>query len=314
MSSNHFDMLTADIRARLDRQEATGWYSINCPVCNETRTRTGGFLFTDTEIHYNCFRGKCDASCAFHNGEYVSKKFKNLMRVMGIQIPVNLLVAKKKGSLQSLIEDENPLYEKHSYNNIKLPDGVVFFDKAPKSLQVASREYFESRHCTTKDTVIGVDGQYKGLFGFAMFNGNQLVGINMIPKSGGYVSIFGGNSNILYMPNRKVYDPVIVVEGGIDAKCFPNAVATLGKRITPQQAYFLKGREVIMLPDRTGGNMYLSQFHKYGWKISIPMWEEKDLNEAVLRYGQLVVARRIIDTTITDPTEAKLKAGIWGMK
>lgn len=305
------DRLTSDIHVHLDRQENTGWYSIHCPACGETRTRTGGFLFSDDSVTYNCFRGKCDASCSFKAGEYVSKKFKALMKAMGISIPVELLVAKKKSSLQALIEDESHLYKKHGYKTIQLPEEFVPFDACRRqSYKDSIAAYFEKRCVSLQDVFIAEDGRYKGLAAIGMYMHEKLIGAHIVTDKG-YISHFEGNSHVLYIPEHTLSDPVIVVEGGMDAKCFPNTVATLSNKITPEQAFFLRGRNVIMLPDRKGGNRFIEQFSQYGWSMCIPPWEEKDLNAAVVKYGILTVAKMIQENTTKHLLEATARYKLW---
>lgn len=310
-----FDRLTSDIMSHLDRREGSGWWSIHCPVCKEQRTRTGGFSFEDDTIIYNCFRGKCDANCQLKHGEYVSKKFKNLMLCMGVSIPVELLVARKdKSKLAAALADDDHLYKKHSYKAIQPPDGFVRLEECPsRSLVSEATSIFESRACSTEDVFVAVDGKYKGLTGFGMYLGDKMIGFNIISKNK-YISHFGGNSNVLYTPSRSLYSsPIIVVEGGLDAKCFPNTVAVLGPKITPEQAYLLRGKDVIMLPDRKGNSKFIDQFSSYGWKICIPSWTENDLNEAVCSYGVLVVAKKIAESTTKDLLTAKMRYKLWAI-
>lgn len=308
-----FDRLSSDIQLHLDRQESTGWFSLNCPVCGEKRKRTGGFKFGDEMIVYNCFRGKCDANCRLENGGFVSRKFKELMLAMGVTIPIEILTAKRKSSLQLAIEggSTDPLYTEHSYSEFVLPDGVVPLEKAGASLRRDAISYFESRRCPTNDLFAATEGRYAGLFGFGMYQGRRLIGINMITDSSKYFSLFGGNAHVLYTPEHRLGKTVILVEGGIDAKCFPSTAATLSASISPEQASFLHGRRVIMLPDRTGKNRFIEQFHQYGWEISIPDWEEKDLNAAVMRFGKLVAARKIMEGIQRDRLAADVRYGLW---
>jgi hypothetical protein len=59
-----------------------------------------------------------------------------------------------------------------------------------------------------------------------------------------------------------------------------------------------------MLPDR-GSNKFIDQFHQYGWKITIPMWNAKDLNSAVCMYGLVTTAEMIMDGIVTDRLSGK---------
>lgn len=271
-------------------------------------------MFSDEGVTYNCFRGKCDATCALVVGEYVSKKFKALMKTMGISVPVEILMAaKKKGNLQALLEDESHLYKKHSYKEIELPDGFVPFDECNKPYKKRIGEYYENRCCPLDDVFIAETGKYQGLSGFGMYQYDKLIGMNIVTDDGKYLSHFGGNSHVMYIPSRTLTNPVIVVEGGLDAKCFPNTVATLSHKISPEQAFFLRGKDVIMLPDRKGGNSFIDQFSAYGWSICIPDWDVKDLNDAVKRYGKLVTARKIVEGSTKNLLEAKTRYKLWSL-
>lgn len=309
---NPLDRLTSDIRVHLDRQESTGWFSVHCPVCGEKRTRTGGFLFTPEGIHYKCFRGKCDASCAMIAGSPVSRKFKALMRVMGVTIPIDLLMVKRKSSLQAILEDDSHLYTKHSYEHIHLPSGIIPLVDCDQSIQTDVLQAFSDRGIDSPSNLVyAASGDYKGLYGFEMWFGSKRIGLHIVTKKGRYLSVYGGNTHVLYTPSGRIQSPVVLVEGGMDAMSFPNAVATLGKKISPQQAYALRGHDVIMLPDRSGGNEYISQFSDYGWKFCVPDWQEKDLNDAVRRYGKLVVAKKIASGIYTNRLDAQLRYGLW---
>lgn len=308
-----FDKLTSDIRVHLDRQESSGWYSVYCPMCNERKTRTGGFMLSDDTVIYNCFRGKCDANCQLTVGEYVSKKFKALMKTMGVSVPVELLVAKKKSSLQAALEDDSHLYKKHHYKEIKLPEFFVPFEESKHRAKTRIANYFEDRCCPLDDVFVIEGGKYAGFSAFGMYLYDKLIGMNIITDKGTYISHFDGNNHVLYVPEHSLANPVIVVEGGLDAKCFPNTVATLSNKISPEQASFLRGREVIMIPDRKGGNIFIDQFHKYGWTLCVPDWEEKDLNAAVIKYGKLVVAKKIMEGRTKNLLEATARYRLWSL-
>lgn len=309
---NDFDQLSFDIRSRLDRVEATGWHSCFCPVCKETSRRTGGFLFEPDSITYNCFRGKCDATTRYVFGEYVPKKFKALMQEMHIQIPIPLLTVKKKSKLAEKLEEvDDRLYKRHDYKTVMIPDGFVPFDQSKHPNKDAIHLHFESRLSVVDDLYIVEKGEYAGLPAYPVYLYGKIVGFRLIGKSGKYIPYYEGNTHLLYCPEQRIRDTVVVVEGDFDARCFPNTVATMSNKISPEQAFHLRGKRVIMLPDRSGGNRFIEQFHQYGWEISIPDWEEKDLNAAAMKYGLMVTARKIMDSTIKNRLEAEMRFKLW---
>lgn len=312
---NSFDTLKSNIQLHLDRQENTGWYSCFCPVCGEKRTRTGGFFFTEDEIRYNCFRGKCDATCGMKLGEYTSKRFKHLMQTMNIKIPIDLLTVKKKSGLMALMEDQDShLYTKHGYHAIKVPEGFIPFEESrDDDLKQRVIDWSERRCVGTNDIFVIERGQYAGLFAIAMYSGSRLIGFHVVAKRK-YVSIYDGNTHVLYMPERRVRDIAIVVEGTVDARSLPFAVGCLGDKVSKEQAFFLKGKRVIMLPDRSGKCKFVDQFASYGWELCVPPWDCKDLNEAVVKYGKVAAMQMISENTTSNHLEGRVRYNLWAEK
>tara|TARA_Y100000593_G_scaffold37982_1_gene73710 strand:- start:3651 stop:4409 length:759 start_codon:yes stop_codon:yes gene_type:complete len=248
-------------------------------------------------------------------GEYVPKKFRHLMKVMGVKIPVQLLTTKKKSTLAALLtEQDEHLYTKHSYHSISVPNGFVPFEKSTdEDTKKRVLRWAEDRCVDYNDIYIAESGEYIGLFAIAMYHGSRLIGFHIVTKNK-YVSMFDGNTNVLYMPERYVKDIAIVVEGTVDARSLPFAVGCLGDHVTKEQAYFLKGKRVIMLPDRTGRCKFVEQFAKYGWEISIPQWDCKDLNDAVIKYGKVAAMQMIVDNITSDPVKGRLMYDLWAKK
>lgn len=306
--SKLFEQLKQDIvvKANLGSRENTGFHAIHCPICNKTDRKTGGFKFEDDKIVYHCFRGSCDASTVYELGSPIFRKFKRLMEVLGVTIPVELRMV--KSSFQKKLEtlDEN-LYKKHYYKDIEPLEGFVPFNKGTDHYQEYWKEYFTKRRTDFDDVLIGNYGKYKGCCAIEMKFYDKTIGYQIITQRGDYIKQFGGNTNLVYIPEQTISELVILVEGSFDAKCFPNTVAIMQSKITPEQAYHLRGKDVIMLPDMDNGNHFIEQFKDYGWKISIPDWGDcKDLNEAVIKYGLVVVAEMIMEGICTDKKKAQL--------
>jgi len=305
-----FERLQQDIKvaANLSTPEATGWYSLRCPICNNDR-KTGGFKFDHDSIGYQCFRASCDSNTTLNRDGFVSRKFRNLMDSIGVQIPISVRLHKKSQISKEMESLDDALYTKHSFKEITLPSDIVPLIKSSSPVAKNWIEYFRSRHCEVEDLFFITDGKYKYNVLLPMFLYGILIGYQVITKKG-YLNIGEGNTNVLYVPEGKLDNPSIVVEGTLDAKCFPNTVATLKSKVSKEQAYHLRGKDVILLPDRSG-NDFINQFYRYGWKICIPPWKEKDLNAAVIRFGVMVVARMIEDSIYTDKTAAEVAYNIW---
>jgi hypothetical protein len=294
----------------LSQPESSGFYAVLCPICGSGRKKkTGGFRFDDDKIIYNCFRGKCDASTVLELGSPVSRKFKALMEASNITIPIELKMIRSdfQKKMESLDED---LYKKNVYMDIPIPEYVVPFDEGKKIYQAFWIKWFFERHTPINDVMLVNEGQYRGCCVIPMRWYDKTISYQYITQKGVYVMHSGGNTNVLYTPSGELTSPVILVEGTIDAKCFPNTCATLKSRITPEQAYHLRGRDVIMIPDRTG-NHFIEYQKMYGWRMFIPEWECKDLNEAVVTYGVITVAKMIKDGVEESFIKNNVKYKIW---
>lgn len=309
-----FDTLVMDIKthANLSIPEATGFYAIYCPVCGKKTKKTGGFKFESDSIIYNCFRGSCDGSCVFKLGEPVSRKFKALMNLIGVRIPVELTMVKNSLADQIKRELESELFTKHAYKNISMPvDDMSILSEESDRISLRWQTHFSKRRIPLDDIYMMDSGDYRyNCFLPFRFNG-KVIGGQYITKNG-YVAHNGGNEHVIYAPSGDLrFDTVFVVEGAMDAKCFPFTVATLRDRLTKEQAYFLRGKRVIMIPDRSGGNKFHTQFKHYGWELCVPPWDVKDLNAAVMKYGVPSVYRMIMENLYTDRLKAETAYKLW---
>ena len=312
MSIQSFNKLVSDlqIRASLITQEATGFYAVHCPICGENNRKTGGFKFESDQIIYNCFRGSCNANCVYTLGQPVSKKFRKLVDCYGVKIPadLNLIRSSVSKQLDSLDDD---LYKEIVYKSFPPCDEMVPFAKSNHRSKPHWEEYFKSRKCSTDQVFMFESGQYKGMPAVGVYHYNKLIGVQVVTDGGAKYITLTPNENIIAAPAKNLNKGcVIVVEGILDMLCFPNTVATLKSTITPEQAYTLRGKEVILLPDRKSNNFF--DIHKkYGWKMCIPSWEEKDLNAAVCKYGRFIVARKIRESTLDNTLDIEVRYKLW---
>lgn len=309
-----FEKFKEDILSKIDTRDFTGsgFYAVHCPVCGKEGKKTGGFRLEDDTIIYNCFRGKCDGSTVYKLGEPLSKKFKSLMDLYSVKIPTDIRMIRKTRQVEEHLDER--YYKKNFYKDVTAPEGMVAFNKAPAHFREYWENEFEKRKTPLNDVTIIKSGKYRGCCAIEMKYFDKTIGYQIHTLSGKYVMHCTGNTNPIYIPEHKIpNNPIILVEGTFDAKCFPNTVATLKSTITPEQAYHLRGKDVIMLPDKTG-NHFIELFHDYGWKISLPEWDVKDLNEAVVKYGILVTAKKIMSGVETNKLKAKTKYKRWMQK
>lgn len=293
-----FDQLVSDLSTSVNGKNTNnGWLQLNCPMCanKDQRQKKGGFKFEPDQIGYSCFRGSCDANTVYKLGEPIPRKFKELMSELGIKIPIELLASgRKRKTWKEEILDER--FEKNVYKTLsfgsdvtdEIPDGWIEY--------LAERRfiYYEL------DVRYAYKGDYKGSLIIPHYFFDKLIGWTYITKDGKYITANGSSESMLFFPERIPPKRPIIVEGLPDAWCFPDTVATERSKVTEKQAYHLRNTSPIVLPDRTGSRLYESA-KTYGWDVCVPMWKEKDLNEAVINKGLLSVAH-IIHNNVMKPS------------
>lgn len=310
---NSFIKLQSDImtHAGLSRQSATSFYELECPVCaSQGKKRQGGFKLETDKIIFNCFSASCEAQCVFEEGQPISKRFRNLMSIFGVVIPADLRV--KRTSIQQQIERElaNDLYEKHTYKHMDIPDGwVPLTERNEYWIQ-----YFTDRRCNIEDVLYIGDGVYRGSAAIPMKYYNKIIGFQIATLNGTakYITHTDGNDHLLMINDGHINGDVILVEGLLDALCFPSAVGILNGRISKQQAFHLFGKRVSCIPDRHSGEKLLKQAKRYEWKVVIPPWRNvEDLNDCVVKYGKIATAKMIVDNTYEDYIKAEIAYKLW---
>lgn len=310
MSDKDFQKLQSDILMSLspDSPNSTGFRSCYCPVCGKTSRKTAGVMIENDAIAYNCFRASCSATCVYTYGEPVSRKFKDLCRILAIKIPPSLSMV--KNSFQKKLESlDESLYAKHIYKDMKVPEGWTSLEGTVKE---EWKTYYRNRKIPLDNILYIKKGLYKGLTAITLKYYEKTIGFQIVDPDGMVkYRHYSDNDHTIAINSGYVDSPCILVEGVADAMCFPNAVGTMKNKIDPEQAYALRGRDVIMLPDKSGGEQFIKQAKTYGWKICIPPWTEKDLNAAVIRYGIMVVARMIMENTYTNYKKANVAYQQW---
>ncbi len=102
----------------------------------------------------------------------------------------------------------------------------------------------------------------------------------------------------------------ILSEGPFDALSV-NGLSPLGNEVSEQQATIIDelGTRVIVVPQADEASDYLIEAAlRYNWEVAFPEWESdiKDLNEAVQKYGQLLVTKHILQTVCKNKTKIRL--------
>lgn len=298
--------LQDDLKAQTIQQEASGWHSLMCPICNggSEGKISGGFYFDTDGIIYNCFRGKCDANTGYTLGEFVGKKFRSICEALYVKIPVELYTIAKdriKAEIDSLDKDlftpiewvDEGDYDATHINQCDTQNGELV------------RSYLDRRYASLDDIFVMNSGKWEGMFFVLLKMGSKNIGRVFF----GSKNMFevSENDQLLYIPNGQLPKQPIIVEGVVDALSVPNAVALMGNYVTPEKAFILRNTSPILLPDFDKGNKFIDAMTKYKWRMSIPEWNVDDPNDAIVRYGKICTAMDIADSIITSKHEAEIR-------
>lgn len=289
------------------KQAATGFYTTRCPVCNDSKVR-GGVRFDEDKIIWNCFRGRCDSNCVYEQGKYVSRKFRTLLNALGVELPTDIALRGRSKAREIL---NRTLYEPHHYKAADLPKDFEVYD--PNRHKAYHRYLTEVRQLDDTEYLIGNRREWKDRLIIPFWLGDKLIGWQGYdPFKRKMVSYLkcSSNSDLLYFPDGNIPDEPIIVEGVFDAKSVPNGVATLQSTITRKQAYFLRNKKPILVPDRKDSR-FIEVARMYGWRVSVPEFDEEDIDAARRKYGRLALAKMIHDGIKRDIFEAEVSYRLW---
>jgi hypothetical protein len=307
--------LEDDIKAAVHfhKTSATGFNTLKCPVCNDQKVRAG-FRFDSDKIVYNCFRGKCDASTEYVYGQPMYKKFRHLLDVIGVRLDAKTALESKQSKYKTpktILDPE--LYDEHKYETLELYKS--FEEYNPKKHWWFQRFLYDRHADFKRDLYVGTKEPHKNQLIIPFYYNHKLIGwqgVSVYENGKTFYQTSSENSDLIYINqgNGTIPKIPIIVEGIMDAVVLPNGIATLGNSVSKKQAYFLRNSDPILLPDRKGSK-YLEVAKRYGWRISIPNWKEKDVNEVVKRYGKFIAARMIYEGIEKNLVKAETKYKIW---
>lgn len=302
------------------RQSSSGWLSFSAPCCHhrghkpDTRGRGGIITNGDGALSYHCFN--CQFRASYRPGWHLNLGMRRLLAWLGAdENQINRLVIEAV----RIKDIAGPAVERPETEDIKfgarsLPDDVVLVDEDKTALQYCqARKINLDRYPLLRSSRIEHNLNRRVIIPFTWQN--KLIGYTsrtwdpkIKPK---YYSQY--EPNYVYNMDQQLPDAkfVIVVEGPFDAMSV-DGVAVLSNECSETQANIIDSlaREVILVPDRDrAGSRLINNALEYGWTVSFPVWHEtcKDVNEAVVRYGQLFVLKSILDARETGRLKIELK-------
>jgi hypothetical protein len=286
-----------DIHAYLPAKRKTsssGWTSFNAPCCihngeNQDRRQRGGLKTSNEDWSYHCFN--CGYTASFVLGRNLTFKARKLLTWLNVPLEeierINLESLRHK-SINGILE---------SRQAVEKPADIRFEERDlpadTQELSLEATQYLINRRISLDYPFLFKSQPRPGIV-IPFTHENQVVG-NCIrflddrtPKylndmQPGYV--FGTDLQ------RDSWNSVLVMEGVFDALSI-NGLAVLHAEINDAQARLIRslGREVIVVPDQDAAGMKLvDRAVELGWSVSMPEWGDdvKDVNDAVIKYGQL---------------------------
>jgi hypothetical protein len=297
------------------KTSSSGWTSFNAPCCqhngeNTDKRQRGGLKPSEEGWSYHCFN--CGYTASFvlgRNLTFKARKFLSWLNVPQEEIERINLESLKHKSIAGLLTDRQQVVEKLS--NIEFEDRDLPADTQPLNNQ--AQTYLEQRHVSLNYPFLYKTMPRLGIV-IPFTHNNQVVGHttrfldDRTPKyiqdiQHGYV--FGTDLQ------RDSWQYVIVVEGVFDALAI-NGLAVLHAEINDAQVRLIRslGQEVVVVPDQDEAGMKLvDRAVELGWAVSIPEWPEgcKDVNDAVIRLGQLGCLLTILENRETSKIKIEMR-------
>lgn len=315
------------------KQRNNGWIYFDAVCCeefgneNKDKKKRGNILFSDDSCTYNCFN--CHYTAGFKLGQYMSKKFINLLKWMGTSpkdLNDLLLMVREYNESNTEKTIDKPIVKKREIrqipSNYKCIQESLYKGEKSKTLQTITNYIYQRNARLMEWTPLyWAENQYNFLIPCKEYNeivGYSLRSINDDSKS----------KYIHYIPQGYVfnYDNLltdrkyeILVEGQTDALSI-NGVAYLSSTFTPERLKrilpFAEHKELIICPDRDkAGKKIVQQVldENLPFSIAFPNWIKgiKDCEDAVKKYGRLYTIYSILVSKESNKDLIKMKAMKW---
>lgn len=315
------------------KQRNNKWIAFNAPCCEEyghenpDKKSRGNMLFTDDSCVYNCFN--CHYTTGFKVGQYMSKKFTDLLYWMGAS-------SKEINDLRLMIRE----YNESNTSGIIQKEIVKKREirKIPKNYKSIQESLCEGEKSKTFQKIVQYIYQrnprlleWSTLY-WAEKNESFLIECKEYDETVGYsLRSIDDNSKskyLHYIPYGYVYNfdnllkdrkYEILVEGELDAQAI-DGIAYLGSTLTDDRLKrlipFVNDKELIICPDRdNAGKKIVDQVLEQDlpFSIAFPNWDRgiKDSEEAVKKYGRLYTIYTILNSKEKDKALIKMNATKW---
>jgi hypothetical protein len=311
------------------KASASGWISFDAPCCvhngtSADRRSRGGIKVSDRGWGYHCFN--CGYTANFIQGRTLSFKSRRLLSWLGVpqeEIERANLESLRHRDVQGILDDRQRTANESQSIRFEERD-------LPPGAELLTPEHEAEWHYARRRAVPADYPLMTVRFGYVKKNDgvhwtrpqvivpftydNVIVGYSSrmlddrTPKyihdiQPGYV--FGTDLQ------RPTWKHVIVTEGVFDALSV-SGLAVLHADISDTQARLIRSldRAITVVPDQDEAGLRLvDRAIELGWAVSMPDWpsDVKDVNDAVVRWGQLATVLTIMQARETSRIKIELR-------
>ena len=301
-------------QGRKIKQTSSGWLSGNGPCCIHNGERQdnrgrGGLKVSPEGWSYSCFN--CGYTASFVLGRNISFKARKLLTWLNVpqeEIERVNLESLRHRSIEGLIETRKPvdIITNIRFTEAELPPGSLL------EPVTSEWDYVRARCIPDDYPLLAYEGTRPGIIIPFTYN-NVIVG-STIRFLDNHKPIWLNDFQPGYVFGTDLQQPdwqyVIVTEGIFDALSI-SGLALMHNEISDAQAILIRnlGKEVIVVPDQDRPGLGLiDRAVELGWSVSIPAWEDcKDVNDAVIKYGQIGTLLSIMQARETSKIKIELR-------
>lgn len=307
------------------KQTPSGWISFNAVCCHhngssQDRRGRGGLKSTEQGWSYHCFN--CGFTASFILGRHLSFKARRLLEWTNVPTEeierINLESLRHK-NIQGILDDRQrtaQTVQGIEFEARELPEEFVLVDNN----MPVHWQYLRDR-CVPEDYPIGMIHSLPD----DKFNRRQgvIIPFTYDGRIVGHTRRFFDDRNPRYIHDmqpgfvfgtdlqQESWTQVIVVEGIFDALSI-RGLAVMHNTISDAQARLIRslGKEIIVVPDQDKAGLdMVDRAVELGWSVSMPNWPShiKDVNDAVIEYGQLGTLLTIMQAKETSKIKIEIR-------
>ena len=302
----------------------SGWVSFNAVCCQHNgagtadRRSRGGLKPTEQGWSYHCFN--CNYTASFILGRTVSFKARRLLGWLGVpdaEIDVLNLESLRHRSIHGILDDRQRMF--NTLADIQFEEQELPALSELLTSEDPYRDYLRQR-CVPDDYPVMIQDHPERAW---KHRPSVIIPFTYDDRVVGHTQRFLDNRMPKYITDSQPgyvfgtdlqhnnWTNAIVVEGIFDALSI-SGLAVMHNTISDEQARLIRslGKEITVVPDQDSAGMELvDRAVELGWAVSMPPWPDdvKDVNDSVVRYGQLATMLTIFENRNTSRIKIEMR-------